>query len=234
MSAPVSTVASSTSVSVPRSVASSSPGAVDVLASVGVLPPGASVPAKKDSSGEIVQDTLGSHTIVLTTVSTRTMTAPIIQFSIDGSMHTLANYVAHEAKTLTVAGRKVQVDGTPDGLQLFVAPERLALLPSAELDGDSAVLGSVANGHLVIVPAWEPDADVDELRVQVGSDAKRWVPVDSAVSTTLFDGTPLVALSLDADTLDESETIHGVGALVGDDIVPHELKDGIRAGNFDI
>ena len=84
------------------------------------------------------------------------------------------------------------------------------------------------------VPAWEPDADVDELRVQVGSDAKRWVPVDSAVSTTLFDGTPLVALSLDADTLDESETIHGVGALVGDDIVPHELKDGIRAGNFDI
>ncbi|WP_109470974.1 hypothetical protein [Ornithinimicrobium cavernae] len=212
-------------------------GHVAAAAAVGVLPPGASLSRDEGESATFVEDGLGSHTVVLASSPATRATAPVIRFTVDGSVHTLTDYLERDVKTVTVAGAGVQVDSTPNGLQLFVAPGRLALVPSQELDGDSAVLGSVGDGHLLVVPDWEPDGDVEDLRVlrvQRGSDAEQWAPVDSALTTTLFDGTPLIVLGLDGGTLEEGESVVGVGVADGDEVVPYQLKTGVRTGDIDL
>lgn len=83
----------------------------------------------------------------------------------------------------------------------------------------------------MIVPGWEPDVDVADLRVQ--TDSGEWLSVDSALAGTLFNGTPVMVLGLDAGVPGEGETIQGVGVADAGEVVPHDL-DGVHAVDLDL
>ncbi|WP_256838567.1 hypothetical protein [Ornithinimicrobium faecis] len=210
--------------------ASASVGSGPVLpnASIGLLPPGAELQEPDDGVTQVHAE-IGSHTAVLASKPTSTY-APAIRFSLDGSEHTLRSYAAG-AQRVTAGGKSVQVDATPDGLQLLVGAGEFAVVPDEELDGDRALVGAVGGGQIVLVPGWEPEADVADLRVQ---SAGEWLPVDSALSMSSFTGEPLTVLGLDAGTLAEDASVEGVGVVDGDQVAPHEPKGGLNTLDLDL
>ena len=206
------------------------PAPADVVpTSVGVLPPGASLSESSEGTTQ-VHASVGAHTAVLAADPTAAAPPPI-RFALNGDEHNLSDY-ATSVQLVSIAGTDVHVDATPDGLQLFVAPGQVALIPTEDLLGDGAVVGAVGDGQVVVVPGWEPQADATDLRIQVG--AEEWLPVDSALAGTLFNGTPLMVLGLDAPTLAEDVTVARVGVVDGDEITPHELKGGSSRVDLDL
>lgn len=195
---------------------------------VGLLPPGAELQEPDDGVTQM-QAEIGSRTAVLASQPGSTL-VPSIRFSLDGEEHTLRSYAAG-AQRVTAGGKSVQVDAMPDGLQLLVGAGEFAVVPDEELDGDRALVGAVGGGQIVVVPGWEPEADVADLRVQ---SAGEWLPVDSALSMSSFTGEPLTVLGLDAGTLAEDATVEGVGVVDGDQVAPHEPKGGLNTLDLDL
>lgn len=200
-----------------------------VATSVGVLPPGASLSVTGSATVELAQGTVGNHTVVLAADPERTLaiSPPPISYTLGGEQHNLQSWVETGAHTIEVAGAQVQVSGTPDGLQLFVGPGEFALIPDRDLDGDSVVVGGIGDGQVVLVPGWEPTDDVTGLRVQLGSDAQKWVEPDATLVGTLFDGSPLLVLALDEGTVQAGGTVEAVGTMESDTIVPLDLEDEV-------
>lgn len=210
--------------------ASASAGTGPVLpnASVGLLPPGAELHTPDDGVTQLHAE-VGAHTAVLASDPASTY-APTIRFTLDGGEHNLTSYAAR-VQHVVAGGKSVQVDATPDGLQLFVGAGSFAVIPNEDLESDRAVAGAVGGGQIVVVPGWEPQADVADLRVQSAGD---WLPVDSALATTSFTGAPLMVLGLDASMLADGESVEGVGVVDGDEVAPHEPKGGLSTLDLDL
>lgn len=176
-----------------------------------------------------LQAEVGQHTAVLASDPTSTY-APSIHFSLDGTEHSLRGYGA-SADVISAGGKSVQVDAMPDGLQLFLGPGEVAVVPNEELDGNRAVVGDVGGGQIVVVPGWEPEAEAADLRVQ---SAGEWLPVDSALSMTSFTGAPLTVLGLNPSTLADGASVEGVGVVDGDEVAPHEPEGALSTLDLDL
>lgn len=199
-----------------------------VSVAVGVLPQGASLSESSDGVTQ-VHATVGARMAVLASDPTAA-TVPPIQFTIDGSAQNLFDY-ATSTQTITVGTTSVGMDAMPDGLQLFVGPGEFAVISNEDFEGGRAVVGAIGGGHIVVVPGWEPEAEAADLRVQ---SAGEWLPVDSALATTQFNGTPLMVLGLNASTLADGTTVDGIGVVEGDTVVPHEPEGGLSVLDLDL
>ncbi|MCK0113052.1 hypothetical protein MWU75_12955 [Ornithinimicrobium sp. F0845] len=204
------------------------PEPADVVpTTIAVLPPGATLTPSDSATTEVVQGRIGSHTVVLASDPTLTGSVPQIEYAVGDQTYNLQSFMESGARTLEVGDVSVQLSGTPDGLQLFVAPGRSTVLPNDALEEGGAVLTAVAGGRLLVVPGWEP-ADLDDVQVQVTGDPDGWVSPEGAYAGQLFDGTPFVALALDEGVLAEGETVQAVGVAGGDTVAPHDLEEGVH------
>lgn len=195
---------------------------------IGLLPPGASL-SEPAAGVRQVDAEIGSRTAVLA-ADPSSVYLPSIRFTLDGTEHNLKGY-ADRAQHVIAGGKTVQVDATPDGLQLFLGPGEFAVIPNEELAGDRAVVGDVGNGQVVVVPGWAPGADAADLRVLSGG---QWLPVDSTLATSSFTGAPLMVLGLNGSTLADGGNVEAVGVADGDQVTPHEPKGGLGTLDLDL
>lgn len=224
-----------------------------VGATVGVLPPGATAPTVDTGSAALVQASLGSQTAVLAVDTTGEKYGeggvsvggadgstvsyappPTVRFTLDGEEQVLVSHALDQGRTLRVGSADLLVTAQRGGLELRRGGS-FHLVPADALTDGHALTGSVLGGQVVLVPGWEPDADPTDLRVLVGSDGdERWVEAKSAYVDALFDGRPLVVLSLDQGVVAEGETVRGIGVAEGDTVVDHPLPDGVGERDLDL
>lgn len=194
---------------------------------VGVLPPGATDLAVDPGSATLRTAPLGSHTAVMAADPSLTETVPQVRFTLDGEEHVLESYAQDTGRPLAVGSGQVLVTAQPEALELRRG-EDYTLIPAEDLQDGTAFTVPTLGGHAVVVPGWQPDADVEDLRALVGTDGdERWVEVKAAHVGALFDGRPLVVLGLDRGVVGEGETVRGVGVAGEGDVTPHPLTRGV-------
>ncbi|GGK81435.1 hypothetical protein [Ornithinimicrobium pekingense] len=198
-----------------------------VTTSVGVLPPGSTDLAVTPGTATLASTPLGSHTAVMAADPSLTDTVPQVRFTLDGEEHVLESYAQDTGRPLAVGSGQVLVTAQPEALELRRG-EDYTLIPAGDLQDGTAFTVPTLGGHAVVVPGWQPDADVEDLRALVGSDGdERWVEVKAAHVGALFDGRPLVVLGLDRGVVGEGETVRGVGVAGEGDVTPHTLAQGV-------